>query len=138
MKYVAYGLMAAFLAAAVHGAIPDTAAGWYTPDKFSIEVTSGVLEVQTTDEYGNTDTIEYPVYVDENGYVVGMDGADMTDVVLDSVSYKALQAFVLAVRNKERIETIGTNLYNLTQKTGIEIENKNTGQKFTVKFGKSL
>ena len=138
MKYAAYGLLAAFLAAAVYGAIPDTAAGWYKPDEWSVEVASGVLEVRTTDEYGNTNTIEYPVCVDENGYVVGMDGADMTDVVLDSVSYKALQAFVLAVRNKDRIETIGKNLYALLNKNGIHIRNVNTGQEFTIKFGGSI
>lgn len=138
MKYAAYGLLAAFLAAAVYGAIPDTAAGWYTPDEWSVEVASGMLEVQTTDEYGNTDTIEYPVYVDEDGYVVGMDGADLTDVVLDSVSYKALQAFVLAERNKERIETIGENLYALTSKDGIHIKNEKTEQEFTIKFGGSI
>ena len=139
MKYAAYGLLAAFLASGVHGAIPDTASGWYTPSGGKFETKDSYGEVWYFDEDGGWTKVE--VTVDENGRVTDWEG----DIDILGAAFPAYQAMLSALKaetiakqNTERIQTIGENLYALTSKDGIHIRNENTGQEFTIKFGGSI
>ena len=136
VKQAAYGLLAAFLASGVYGDIPTTAKDWYTPSggKFKTKGSNG--EVWYFDEDGEWTNAE--VTVDENGKVTGFEGGvDILDAAFPAYQamLSALKAETIAKQNTERIQTIGTNLHDLTSKTGIKITNPQTGQSYTIKFG---
>ena len=121
MRRAAYCILAAVLATGAYGAIPTKEENWYTPEKFSIDKVDGTLEFMVFDKYGNVDTVRLPVKVDEDGQIFAEGDESSEYEVFDTISYRALQAFVLAKRNKERIETLGKNLHNLGLADGIDI-----------------
>ena len=140
VKKAAYGLLAAFLAAGVYGAIPTTAEGWYTPSGgFAAQSGTGTIYYgydRATGEWQST-----TVTVDAEGNITG----GMEDFGRDYDLLTAYQALAKALYNEaynavqdEAIQTIGKNLYALTSKDGIHIRNENTGQEFTIKFGGSI
>lgn len=114
MKYVSYGLLAAFLAQGVYAAIPTSAESWYTPNGGMFKTTSSTGFVYYFDELGGwvQDAI---ITVDEDGNITGYDG-NIDELGPAYPAYlamvEALHAETLAKRNKERIEAIGENLEN--------------------------
>ena len=120
MKYAAYGLLAAFLAMGVYGAVPTTAEGWYTPPGgFSRQSGSGT--VWYLDDEGNERSVS--VSVDDEGKVTGGMGT-----IADTTLKTSYEALVKACANEawnalqdEAIATIGKNLHNLGLADGIDI-----------------
>ena len=120
MKYAAYGLLAAFLALGVYGAVPTTAEDWYTPSGgFSRQSGSGT--VWYLDDEGNEQSVS--VSVDDQGKVTGGMG-----LIADTTLKTSYEALVKACANEawnalqdEAIETIGKNLHNLGLADGIDI-----------------
>ncbi|MBQ8125248.1 MAG: hypothetical protein IJ173_05085 [Kiritimatiellae bacterium] len=120
MKYAAYGLLAAFLALGVYGAIPTTAEGWYTPSGgFSRQSGSGT--VWYLDDEGNERSVS--VSVDGQGKVTGG-----MESIADTTLKTSYEALVKACANEawnalqdEAIATIGKNLHNLGLADGIDI-----------------
>ena len=76
---------------------------WYTPAKWEHDKETAFVTIY--DDKGNF-VGEGNATVDEDGNVSGLEGITSAN----EVSCKALQALVLAERNKERIATIGKNL----------------------------
>lgn len=117
MKYAAYGFLAAFLAQGVHGAVPTTAEGWYTPSGgFDVKFEYGTILYEGDDGFERGHT----VVVGEDGFDFEKTGFPLHDVI-NEATVNALTALVLSMRNKERIETIGKNLHNLGLADGIDI-----------------
>ncbi len=136
MKYAAFGLLAAFLASGVYGAIPPTAKDWYTPSG-GFTKQSGVGKVWYLDEDGYAQSFD--VTVDDEGNVstdIKFDNAAMQNAY--SALVKACQIEAYSKMQTEAIETIGNNLHNLTSKDSITIRNDNTGQEYTISFGGTL
>lgn len=136
MKYAAFGLLAAFLALGVYGAIPTTAEGWYTPSGgFTKQYGRGTVWYNDGDGYAQS----FDVTVDEDGKV-------STDMVFPDVAHqtaynalvKACQAEAWNKLQDEAIATIGENLHDLTSKDSITIRNDNTGQEYTISFGGTI
>lgn len=140
VKKAAYGLLAAFLAAGVYGAIPTTAKGWYTPsDGFSAASGTGTIYYGYDRATGQWQTAT--VTVDEQGNIKGGDidfGRDYDLMTAYQALAKALYNEAYNAVQDEAIQTIGKNLHALTSKDGIHIRNENTGQEFTIKFGGSI
>lgn len=144
VKKAAYGLLAAFLAAGVYGAIPTTAEGWYTPSGgFSAASGTGTIYYGYDRATKQWQTAE--VEVDEQGNISTPFESLPSDVQRDYDLMTAYQALAKALYNEaynavqdEAIQTIGKNLHALTSKDGIHIRNENTGQEFTIKFGGSI
>lgn len=128
MKYGKIGLLAAFLALGAHGAIPETAEGWYTPSEWKTEASSATYE-----KNGKT----YGCTISADGTISWGEGV-INDPGVRNALETSLIAYWKAQRNDEKIQEIGKNLHDLTQKTGIEVTNENTGQKFTIKFNGSI
>lgn len=136
VKKAAYGLLAAFLAAGVYGAIPTTAEGWYTPSGgFAAQSGTGTIYYGYNSKTGQWQTAD--VTVDAEGKITGGD----VDFGRDYDLMTAFQALAKALYNEaynavqdEAIATIGKNLHDLTSKTGIKITNPQTGQSYTIKF----
>ena len=142
MRYAAYGLLAAFLASGVYGVIPQEAKDWYTPSsgKFNTENAKGTIGC--IDHESGT-YVELDVLVDSDGNIKAADGGDLPlpddlpeifNVIYEAVR-NTLKTETIARQNKERIETLGTNLYNLTSKKGFQITNPQTKQTYTVTIG---
>ena len=140
VKKAAYGLLAAFLAAGVYGAIPTTAEGWYTPSGgFSAASGTGTIYYGYDRATGQWQTAT--VTVDEQGNIKGGDidfGRDYDLMTAYQALAKALYNEAYNAVQDEAIQTIGKNLHALTSKDGIHIKNENTGQEFTIKFGGSI
>lgn len=140
VKKAAYGLLAAFLAAGVYGAIPTTAEGWYTPSGgFSAASGTGTIYYGYDRATGQWQTAT--VTVDEQGNIKGGDidfGRDYDLMTAYQALAKALYNEAYNAVQDEAIQTIGKNLHALTSKDGIHIRNENTGQEFTIKFGGSI
>lgn len=140
VKKAAYGLLAAFLAAGVYGAIPTTAEGWYTPSGgFSAASGTGTIYYGYDRATGQWQTAT--VTVDEQGNIEGGDidfGRDYDLATAYQALAKALYNEAYNAVQDEAIQTIGKNLHALTSKDGIHIRNENTGQEFTIKFGGSI
>ena len=140
VKKAAYGLLAAFLAAGVYGAIPTTAEGWYTPrGGFSAASGTGTIYYGYDTKTGQWQT--KTVTVDDKGKVTGGD-VDFKHNYELMTAYQALKRALgneaVLANHDEAIETLGKNLHALTSKDGIHIRNENTGQEFTIKFGGSI
>lgn len=144
VKKAAYGLLAAFFALGVYGDIPTTAEGWYEPEG-GYKTNNAKGTIGCIDHESGT-YVELDVLVDSDGNIKAADGGslplpddlpDIYNVIYEAVR-NTLKTETIARQNKERIKEIGKNLHDLTSKTGIEIENTNTKQKFTIKFGGSI
>ena len=140
VKKAAYGLLAAFLAAGVYGAIPTTAEGWYTPSGgFPAASGTGTIYYGYDTKTGQWQT--KTVTVDDKGNVTGGD-VDFKHNYELMTAYQALKRALgneaVLANHDEAIETLGKNLHALTSKDGIHIRNENTGQEFTIKFGGSI
>ena len=140
MKHAAYGLVAAFLATGVYGAIPTTAEGWYEPEGgFTAQSGTGTIYYGYDRATGQWQTTT--VTVDEQGNIEGGDidfGRDYDLMTAYQALTKALYNEAYNAVQDEAIQTIGKNLHALTSKDGIHIRNENTGQEFTIKFGGSI
>jgi len=140
MKHAAYGLVAAFLATGVYGAIPTTAEGWYEPEGgFTAQSGTGTIYYGYDRATGQWQTTT--VTVDEQGNIKGGDidfGRDYDLMTAYQALTKALYNEAYNAVQDEAIQTIGKNLHALTSKDGIHIRNENTGQEFTIKFGGSI
>lgn len=136
MRNAVFLALAAFLAMGVHGGIPTSAEGWYTPAKgFSRQAGSGT--VVWTDDNGDKRTST--VTVDDEGKITSDCPEDFPDNVALKTAYNALvkacnNAAYNAVQD-EAIDTIGKNLHDLTSATGINITNPETGKSYTIRFG---
>ena len=114
MRYSAYCILAALLAAGVYGAIPQKAEDWYTPPgkKFKIENTVGT--VWYLDENGEEAFIA--ISVDADGKIIE-DESFFDDLGISIAAYQAMKealwAQTIAFQNKQRIETLGANLANV-------------------------
>lgn len=140
VKKAAYGLLAAFLAAGVYGAIPTTAEGWYEPEGgFTAQSGTGTIYYgydAKTHQWQTT-----TVTVDGQGKIEGGDidfGRDYDLMTAYQALTKALYNEAYNAVQDEAIQTIGKNLHALTSKDGIHIRNENTGQEFTIKFVGSI
>ena len=136
MRRAAYCILTAFLAAAAYGAIPQEAKDWYTPSGGEFETKESLGTVWYFDENGEEAFIA--IFVDANGNIVE-DYSVFDDLGISKASFEAmkvaLKAETIALQNKQRIETLGTNLYNLTSKKGFQITNPQTKQTYTVTIG---
>ena len=115
--------------------IPNTAEGWYTPaeNKYSIENLQATLKFASKNEYGEDDSREYDVWIDEDGRMIhnGEDVTDSLDPKYETIA-TAIQAYVLATRNLDRIKAIGNNLNNIGLVKGFELTNVETLEKYTI------
>ena len=128
MKHAAYGLLAAFLAQGVYGAIPTTASGWYTPSEWR------PVELEASYERGG---VTYGCAINSDGEIIWGEGK-INDPLVKYALETAVEAWWNTKRNDQKFEKLGEELHNLTSKDGIHIRNENTGQEFTIKFGGSI
>ena len=128
MRRAAYCILTAFLAAGVYGAIPQKAGDWYTPpgNKFKIEYTVG--KVWYLDENGEEAFIA--ISVDADGKIIE-DESFFDDLGISIAAYEAMKealwAQTIAFQNKQRIETLGTNLENVFKEMKTESTDNSGG-----------
>lgn len=114
MRNAVFLALAVFLAMGVHGGIPTSAEGWYTPNGGKFKTTSSTGYVYYFDEDGYW-VQNATITVNEDGEITGYDG-NIDELGPAYPAYlamvEALHAETLAKRNKERIEEVGRNLAN--------------------------
>ena len=136
MRNAFFLALAAFLAIGVHGGIPTSAEGWYTPSKgFTRQEGKGT--VVWTDGQGTEHTTI--VTVDNEGKIASNSTIDFQDNAALKTAYNALvkacDTEAYNAMQDEAINTIGKNLHDLTSATGINITNPETGKSYTIRFG---
>ena len=136
MRNAVFLALAAFLTMGVHGGIPTSAEGWYTPSKgFTRQEGKGT--VVWTDGQGEEHTTT--VTVDNEGKIKSDGTVDFQDNAALKTAYNALvkacDTEAYNAMQDEAINTIGKNLHDLTSATGINITNPETGKSYTIKFG---
>ena len=124
MKKAAYGLLAAFLAQGVYGAIPKTAEGWYTPSEWR------TVELDASYERNG---VTYGCAINADGEIIWGDGK-INDPLVRNALETAVDAWWNTYRNNQKFEKLGQELHDLTSKTGIKITNPETGRSYTIKF----
>lgn len=124
MKKAAYGLLAAFLAQGVYGAIPKTAEGWYTPSEWR------TVELDASYERNG---VTYGCAINADGEILWGDGK-INDPLVRNALETAVDAWWNTYRNNQKFEKLGQELHDLTSKTGIKITNPETGRSYTIKF----
>lgn len=124
MKKAAYGLLAAFLAQGVYGAIPKTAEGWYTPSEWR------TVELDASYERNG---VTYGCAINADGEILWGDGK-INDPLVRNALETAVEAWWNTYRNNQKFEKLGQELHDLTSKTGIKITNPETGRSYTIKF----
>lgn len=129
MKYVIYGLLAAFLATWAYGAIPSTAEGWYTPanNNWNTVGANATYEIK-----GRL----YGCMINGDGEITW--GIEPNDQTVKFALENALKAKWSSSRNDQKIEEIGKNLDNLVSLNRIRVQNPQTGQSYVLDFGGSI
>lgn len=124
MKKAAYGLLAAFLAQGVYGAIPKTAEGWYIPSEWR------TVELDASYERNG---VTYGCAINADGEIIWGDGK-INDPLVRNALETAVDAWWNTYRNNQKFEKLGQELHDLTSKTGIKITNPETGRSYMIKF----